>query len=59
MSIYYGSAVSINAFPTYSTADLQRDLESDKLDANTRLKIEAEIARRATAKKSRKPKTHG
>jgi hypothetical protein len=31
-------------------------LESEKLDADTRAKIEAEITRRALAKKSRKPR---
>lgn len=53
-SLYYGSPVSRNAFPGYSTEDLRRDLESPKLDDATRANIEAEIARRASSKKGRK-----
>lgn len=56
-SLYYGSPVSINAFPTYTTEELYRDLESDKLDADTRRRIETEITRRATAK-TRKAKVN-
>ena len=50
-SLYYGSPVSKNAFPSYSTADLERDLQAPSLDAATRARIEAEIARRAAAKR--------
>ena len=52
-SLFYGAPVSANAFPTYSTADLQRDLDCTSLDADTRTKIVAEIARRSL-KRSRK-----
>lgn len=37
---------SRNAFPLYSTTELVDTLSSDALDAETRSKIEAEIARR-------------
>jgi hypothetical protein len=52
-SLYYGSPVSPNAFPGYSTADLESDLQSAKLGADTRATIETEIARRAAAKPRR------
>jgi hypothetical protein len=53
-SLYYGSPVFRNAFPGYSTADLERDLESPKLDNITRANIEAEIARRLAIKKGKR-----
>ena len=52
-SLYYGSPVSANAFPGYSTAELLRDLEAPTLDAETRTKIEAEVARRARRRKAK------
>jgi uncharacterized membrane protein len=53
-SLYYGRPPSINAFPTYSTADLERDLEAQSLDVDTRARIEAELARRAAAKSAKR-----
>ena len=47
ISLYYGRPRSANAFPQYSTAELERDLTNPKLDADTRAKMLAEIARRA------------
>jgi hypothetical protein len=52
-SLYYGSIPSINAFPTYATADLLRDLESPSLDNATCARIEAEIARRSAKRAAR------
>jgi len=52
-SLYYGRPVSANAFPGYSTAELEHDLESDKLDTATRAAIEAEIARRRESRRGR------
>jgi hypothetical protein len=46
MSLYYGRRPRANQFPGYSTAELRRDLKSPTLDAETRQKIETEIARR-------------
>jgi hypothetical protein len=57
-SLYYGRPPSTNAFPSYSTSDLERDLESPRLDDETRARIETEIARRAAAKLAkRRPRT--
>jgi hypothetical protein len=52
-SLYYGRPVSANAFPGYSTAELESDLASDKLDAATRAAIETEIARRRESRRTR------
>lgn len=54
-SLFYGAPVSVNAFPTYTTDELKRDLESDKLDTDTRRRIETEILRRSIVKKGRRP----
>ncbi len=45
-SVFYGKPVSSRAFPSYTTAELERDLQSKSLDAATRAKIETEVARR-------------
>jgi hypothetical protein len=46
-SLYYGKRQSANAFPAYTTAELERTLQSASLDGATRIKIDAELARRA------------
>ena len=49
-SLFYGRPISANAYPQYSTAELEQTLESARLDDDTRAMIEAEISRRAAAK---------
>jgi hypothetical protein len=53
-SLFYGRPASINAFPTYSDADLIRDAASSKIDAETKARIETEFARRAAARKTKR-----
>jgi hypothetical protein len=54
-SSYYGSSVSANAFPGYTTAELVRDLGSSSLDDATRAKLETEIERRMTKSPKHSP----
>jgi len=58
MSVFSGKRVSANAFALFSTAELQRDLQSASLDAVARAKIEAEIERRAKAAKAKAVKAY-
>jgi hypothetical protein len=53
-SHYYGSPSIANQYPQYTTAELEETLQSPRLDAPTRAAIEAEIARRAVAKASKR-----
>jgi hypothetical protein len=53
-SVYYGSPTLTNVYARHETWSLMRDLESDKLDPSIRVQIEAELARRAAKKSSKR-----
>lgn len=49
-SLYYGQPSLANVYSRHLLQDLLRDLESDKLEPEIRVQIEAELARRAARK---------
>jgi hypothetical protein len=57
-SHYYGSPRLTNVYARHETWSLLLDLESDKLDADVRVQIEDELARRAAKKKGHPDDDH-
>jgi len=55
-SLYYGQPSLTHVYSRHETWSLMRDLESDKLDPEIRVQMEAELARRQTRnRKIRRP----
>jgi mannitol-1-phosphate/altronate dehydrogenase len=57
-SLYYGAPRLTNPYCRHETWSLLRDLESDKLDQDIRVQMEAELARRATRRRKVDPKAN-